>query len=157
MTPSQQLQRTFASCTSALVMSRLCKHRAYAMLQQKVDPLCTLSVGCACLACTRILQTQASSECLVNAVVFVFEVCACSASTHVLQTQASSERFVDEVEKRWGVKFPEGRNPDLTFMAHLWEPLRSVHVIIFIMSALMPVDCLMNGLIDRYQQQTCTA
>ena len=41
-----------------------------------------------------------------------------------MQTQASSERFVDEVEKRWGVKFPEGRNPDLTFMAHLWEPLR---------------------------------
>ena len=41
-----------------------------------------------------------------------------------MQTQASSERFVDEVEKRWGVKFPEGRNPDLNFMAHLWEPLR---------------------------------
>ena len=43
-----------------------------------------------------------------------------------MQTQASSERFVDEVERRWGVKFPEGRNPDLTFMAHLWEPLRLV-------------------------------
>jgi hypothetical protein len=42
----------------------------------------------------------------------------------VLQTQASSERFVNEVERRWGVKFPEGRNPDLKFMAHLWEPLR---------------------------------
>lgn len=41
-----------------------------------------------------------------------------------MQTQASSERFVDEVEKRWGVKFPKGRNPDLNFMAHLWEPLR---------------------------------
>lgn len=41
-----------------------------------------------------------------------------------MQTQASSERFVDEVEKRWGVKFPDGRNPDLNFMAHLWEPLR---------------------------------
>ncbi|DBA73278.1 hypothetical protein WJX77_005167 [Trebouxia sp. C0004] len=43
------------------------------------------------------------------------------------KTQASSERFVNEVEKRWGVKFPEGRNPDLKFMAHLWEPLRVFH------------------------------
>jgi len=42
----------------------------------------------------------------------------------VLQTQAASERFVNEVERRWEVKFPEGRNPDLKFMAHLWEPLR---------------------------------
>ena len=44
----------------------------------------------------------------------------------LVQTQAASERFVDEVERRWGVRFPEGRNPDLSFMAHLWEPLRSV-------------------------------
>ncbi|KAL3146801.1 hypothetical protein ABBQ38_014780 [Trebouxia sp. C0009 RCD-2024] len=43
------------------------------------------------------------------------------------KTQASSEHFVDEVERRWGVKFPEGRNPNLNFMAHLWEPLRVFH------------------------------
>lgn len=52
--------------------------------------------------------------------------CHKQAAFVLLQTQASSERFVNEVERRWGVKFPEGRNPDLTFMAHLWEPLRSV-------------------------------
>ena len=43
-----------------------------------------------------------------------------------MQTQKSSQRFVAEVEKRWGVAFQPGRNPDLKFMAHLWEPLRQV-------------------------------
>ena len=32
--------------------------------------------------------------------------------------------FVEEVQRVWEVKFQRGRNPDLTFMAHLWEPLR---------------------------------
>ena len=45
----------------------------------------------------------------------------------LLQTKQSSQRFVSEVEKRWGVQLPPGRNSDLVFMAHLWEPLRQVH------------------------------
>ena len=56
-----------------------------------------------------------------------------------VQTQASSERFVDEVEKRWGVKFPKGRNPDLTFMAHLWEPLRFASAALHCLCAATPV------------------
>lgn len=38
--------------------------------------------------------------------------------------QAAIERFVDEVEGAWGLRFPPGFNPDLRFMAHVWEPLR---------------------------------
>ena len=37
------------------------------------------------------------------------------------------EAFVRELERRWGVTFPPGRNPALRFMAHLWEPLRVIH------------------------------
>ena len=37
------------------------------------------------------------------------------------------EAYVREMERRWGVTFPAGRNPNLRFMAHLWEPLRVIH------------------------------
>ena len=32
-----------------------------------------------------------------------------------------------EIEKKFGVSFPPGRNTSITFMAHLWEPLRWIH------------------------------
>ena len=32
--------------------------------------------------------------------------------------------FVQIVEKTWKVHFQDGYNPDIKFMAHLWEPLR---------------------------------
>ena len=35
--------------------------------------------------------------------------------------------FLAKVEREWGVKFPPGSNPGVTFMAHLWEPLRTCH------------------------------
>jgi hypothetical protein len=38
--------------------------------------------------------------------------------------QAAIVRFVDDVEAAWGLRFQPGFNPDLPFMAHLWEPLR---------------------------------
>jgi hypothetical protein len=31
------------------------------------------------------------------------------------------------VEANFGVSFREGRNPDIEFMAHLWEPLHWIH------------------------------
>lgn len=41
--------------------------------------------------------------------------------------RAQIERFVDDVEAAWGVSFPPGFDPDLPFMAHVWEPLRAHH------------------------------
>ena len=38
--------------------------------------------------------------------------------------QKAIVRFVDDVEAAWGLRFQPGFNPDLPFMAHLWEPLR---------------------------------
>ena len=32
--------------------------------------------------------------------------------------------FVDQVEGAWGVRFTPGYDPELRFMAHVWEPLR---------------------------------
>ena len=39
---------------------------------------------------------------------------------------AAAAAFVRDVEATWGITYPPGRNPGLTFMAHLWEPLRAV-------------------------------
>ncbi|KAF5831108.1 Alpha/Beta hydrolase protein [Dunaliella salina] len=33
-------------------------------------------------------------------------------------------QLVDELERAWGIHFAEGYNKDLSFMAHLWQPLR---------------------------------
>jgi hypothetical protein len=41
--------------------------------------------------------------------------------------QAEIRRFVDQVEDAWGMQFEPGYDPDLRFMAHVWEPLRWVH------------------------------
>lgn len=41
-------------------------------------------------------------------------------------TQQQIREFMTRVEAAWGIQFPEGRNPNATFMRHLWEPLRSV-------------------------------
>jgi hypothetical protein len=35
--------------------------------------------------------------------------------------------FLIKVEKAWGIRFPEGHDPSLRFMAHVWEPLRIWH------------------------------
>ena len=34
------------------------------------------------------------------------------------------DHFLHMLEQRHGVKLPPGRNPNIQFMAHLWEPLR---------------------------------
>ena len=43
-------------------------------------------------------------------------------------TQRQIRVFLERVEAAWGVRIAhEGRNPDVTFMRHLWEPLRRAY------------------------------
>ncbi len=42
----------------------------------------------------------------------------------LIQAQQSTKQFVDKIQRHWGVSFPEGKDTELQFMAHLWEPLR---------------------------------
>lgn len=36
--------------------------------------------------------------------------------------------LIRRIEGAFGMRFEEGRNPDIRFMAHLWEPLRWLHL-----------------------------
>ena len=45
-------------------------------------------------------------------------------SLDVLQIQASVSEFAREVEAEYKVTLRDGYNPDIRFMAHMWEPLR---------------------------------
>jgi len=58
--------------------------------------------------------------------------------------------YVDRIESKYGVTFPEGRNPDVEFMAHLWEPLRWMHkpLVVYIFAECMGLatDCLLRVL-----------
>ncbi|PRW60464.1 expressed protein isoform A [Chlorella sorokiniana] len=45
--------------------------------------------------------------------------------------RAAVMAFVDQVEGAWGVRFTPGYDPELRFMAHLWEPLRAYHKPLF--------------------------
>ena len=48
-------------------------------------------------------------------------------SLAVVQLQEDIEDYISMIEIKFGYKFPEGRDPDIQFMAHLWEPLRVMH------------------------------
>ena len=41
------------------------------------------------------------------------------------EIQQQVRQFLTRVEAAWDIQLPEGRNPNVTFMRHLWEPLRS--------------------------------
>ena len=41
-----------------------------------------------------------------------------------LQMQRDVDEFVRLIEREWHHPLEDGYNPDVTFMAHLWEPLR---------------------------------
>ena len=41
-----------------------------------------------------------------------------------LQMQRDVDEFVRLIEREWNHPLEDGYNPDVTFMAHLWEPLR---------------------------------
>ena len=46
-----------------------------------------------------------------------------SSPWHV-QLQDATADFVRGMEEKWDRQLPEGRNPDIRFMAHVWEDLR---------------------------------
>lgn len=37
------------------------------------------------------------------------------------------QKMLEEFERVFGLKFAKGHNPNVHFLAHLWEPLRSVY------------------------------
>ena len=43
------------------------------------------------------------------------------------QELGRADAYIERIEAKFGVRFLEGRNPDIEFMAHLWEPLRWIH------------------------------
>ena len=47
-------------------------------------------------------------------------------SCHV-QERKQADAYIERIEAKFGVHFLEGRNHDIEFMAHLWEPLRWIH------------------------------
>ena len=42
----------------------------------------------------------------------------------MLQVQATVTEFAREVEAAYNISLTDGYNPDIRFMAHMWEPLR---------------------------------
>ena len=44
-----------------------------------------------------------------------------------MQDRARGQALIARVENTFNMRFEEGTNPDIQFMAHLWEPLRWIH------------------------------
>ena len=44
-----------------------------------------------------------------------------------MQDRTRGQALIARVENTFNTRFKEGRNPDIKFMAHLWEPLRWIH------------------------------
>ena len=70
--------------------------------------------------------------------------------------------YIDRNEEKFGVTFEAGRNPDVEFMAHLWEPLRWMHkpliVYIFAEGIWLSTDCLLRALgFQAYKHQNVSA
>lgn len=69
---------------------------------------------------------------------------------------------MEEIERKFGVSFPPGRNTSISFMAHLWEPLRWIHkpLAVFLGAEAMCVatDALLyaQGFRSYRQQVICT-
>ena len=79
--------------------------------------------------------------------------------------------FNQQLQTTFNVQFPEGSNPDLHLMQHLWEPLRVVHkpLMLHLVSEmstccthLLLQVCLaysstVHGRMKAYKQVVCTA
>ncbi len=47
--------------------------------------------------------------------------------SEIMQEADQVAQFTTQCEKTWNVKFQQGNNPQISFMAPLWEPLRVFH------------------------------
>ena len=58
--------------------------------------------------------------------------------------------YIAEIEQTFQLQFEEGRNPDVEFMAHLWEPLRWLHkpLAVYMLAECMGLvtNCLLHAL-----------
>lgn len=65
----------------------------------------------------------------------------------LLQEKMRGLAYIEQIESKFGVEFEEDRNPDVEFMAHLWEPLRWMHkplaVYLFAECMSLATDCLL--------------
>lgn len=59
---------------------------------------------------------------------------------HSLQLRRSVKQFVRDVEAAYGHEVEDGYNPDIAFMAHMWEPLR-YHLVLDTCSVHRTVFC----------------
>ncbi len=78
-----------------------------------------------------------------------------------MQGRAQVAHFVTKCEETWSVKLLEGKNPDVFFMAHLWEPLRvyykplAVHLFSELAGATSRIWLLMLGF-SLHQFEVCS-
>jgi len=73
------------------------------------------------------------------------------------EMQREVEDFVRQVESRWHHSLEDGTNPDIQFMAHLWEPLRTLHTPLFIhlVSECMSVLSMLALALLGFQRHRC--
>ncbi|DBA90114.1 TPA: hypothetical protein ACH3X1_003430 [Trebouxia sp. C0004] len=57
------------------------------------------------------------------------------------RAQEATQRTIDTVEKHHNVQFPPGTNANIGFMAHSWEPLRTLHkpLLVYVISEIWGV------------------
>ena len=66
------------------------------------------------------------------------------------QEKARGLAYIAQIEQTFQLQFEEGRNPDVQFMAHLWEPLRWLHkpLAVYMLAECMGLvtSCLLHAL-----------
>ena len=71
-------------------------------------------------------------------------------STYEVQESARGLAYIAQIEQTFQLKLEEGRNPDVEFMAHLWEPLRWLHkpLAVYMLAECMGLttSCLLHAL-----------
>ena len=66
------------------------------------------------------------------------------------QEKARGLAYIAQIEQTFQLRFEEGRNPGVQFMAHLWEPLRWLHkpLAVYMLAECMGLvtSCLLHAL-----------
>ena len=66
------------------------------------------------------------------------------------QEKARGLAYIAQIEQTFQLRLEEGRNPDVQFMAHLWEPLRWLHkpLAVYMLAECMGLvtSCLLHAL-----------